>query len=147
MRINLLLAANFGLLLLGSTFIQARNLGQWVDTSPEIRQWFESLVQPDTAGKGDESCCGEADSYYADETRYWGDKIVAVITDDRPDAPLKRLHEKVGTEYVVPANKIIGQEQLAKGNPTGHVLIFLGRSAWKTSSPRSVLCYVMNGGG
>ena len=56
------------------------------------------------------------------------------------------MHEDPGAEYVVPASKITRRD----GNPTGHVLIFLGTKVLDTNNqlmkPRDVLCYVMNGG-
>jgi hypothetical protein len=138
---------------------QAKDKGQWdlVGHPPEVKQWFRSLVQPPTAGRGmgggGTSCCGESDAYYADEVRVRNGKMYAVITDERDDKPLgDRAHEKVGTEYEVPPRQIVGQEQYgaAKGNPTGHVIIFLGGPSYDQSGermqPRTVLCYVPNGG-
>lgn len=135
----------------------ARNLGQWdeVGHSAEVRAWFQSLVQPDTVGRtgfgaGGTSCCGEADAYYADEVRYRYGHMIAVITDDRDDKPLGRAHEEIGTEYEIPQSKIVGPEQQLRGNPTGHVIIFLGGPSYSQTyarmNPRQVLCYVMNGG-
>lgn len=122
----------------------------------ETKKWFRGLVQPDTIGRGGPasiggvSCCGESDAYYADETHVRDGKIFAVITDDRDDGPLNRAHEKIGTEYEVPPQKIVGQEQYIKGNPTGHIVIFLGGPSYDAGGERlgkrSVLCYVPNGG-
>ena len=86
--------------------------------------------------------------------------MFAVITDDRPDGDCGaveggpavpcRVHEMPGTEYEIPQDKIIGHEQLLKGNPTGHVIIFLAGPSYDQAGarerPRQVLCYVMNGG-
>jgi hypothetical protein len=126
--------------------VSARDLGQWGDVDPQISAWFARLMQPDTFPPV--SCCGEADAYWADEVEIRADgeghqQIVAVITDDRDDGPLKRIHEDMGKRYVVPANKITKED----GNPTGHVVIFLGPVTWENgAATRSVLCYVMNGG-
>jgi hypothetical protein len=38
----------------------ARDNGQWNDQPPEIRQWFQSVMQPDNPYM---SCCGEADAF------------------------------------------------------------------------------------
>lgn len=125
----------------------ARDLGQWKDVDPQISAWFGRLMQPDTIGMGGGvSCCGESDAYWADEVHVRDGKTYAIITDDRDDGPLMRQHEEVGTEYAVPPNKIVAGQG---GNPTGHVIIFLGgvtmNGATRTQ-PRPVLCYVMNGG-
>ena len=138
------------LILIGmGAFASARDLGQWRDSPPEIRAWFQSLLQPDTIGMGGPgtSCCGEGDGYWADESHVRNGIIYAVITDDREDGP--RQHEKIGTEYQVPANKIVGEKQRV-GNPTGHTYIFLEAPSIlgnnQRAYPRKVLCYVMNGG-
>jgi len=132
----------------------ARDLGQWSDVDPAVKAWFGRLMQPDTVGQMGRgvSCCGESDAYYADESHVRCAagvcKSYAVITDDRDDGPLIRIHEDIGTEYEIPANKIVGNEQRL-GNPTGHTIIFLGTRFWLPNNkqgPRPVLCYVMNGG-
>jgi hypothetical protein len=128
----------------------ARDLGQWEKMDPEQKRWFQSLMQPDTIGMGriGVSCCGEGDGYWADEAHVRDGKLFAVITDERPDDQLMRMHENVGTEYEVPTQKIVGMEQRV-GNPTGHIVIFLGVRSWNldgTKAPRPVLCYVQNGG-
>jgi len=121
-----------------------RDLGQW-DPNDPVTQWFAALMQPDNPKA---SCCGEADAYWADEVHvepdgFGGQKVVAVITDTREDGPLKRIHEDVGTRYVVPPNKITRKD----GNPTGHVIIFLGANQWHGEDRiRDVVCYVMKGG-
>ena len=121
----------------------ARDLGQWENHDPAVRAWFQALMQPDNPGR---SCCGEGDAYWADEVHYANGQVIAVITDTRDDEPLGRMHEEPGTEYVVPPEKITRRD----GNPTGHVLIFLGTKSWDQNNrlmqPRDVLCYVMNGG-
>jgi hypothetical protein len=124
-----------------------RDLGQWKNSDPAIGLWFRSLLQPDTIGMGGgTSCCGEADAYWADEAHVRDGKVFAVITDDRDDEPLKRPHEEIGTEYEVPQSKIVGMEQRL-GNPTGHIVIFLGTITWPRGKyHRDVLCYVENGG-
>jgi hypothetical protein len=137
---------------------QAKDKGQWdlVGHDDLTKQWFRGLVQPDTVSGGyaspGVSCCGEGDAYYADELRVRDGKMFAVITDDREDKPLGReFHEEIGTEYEIPPKKIVGQEQYLKGNPTGHVIIFLGGVSHDGDTkhrlqPRAVLCYVPNGG-
>jgi len=90
-------------------------------------------MQPDNPSM---SCCGEADAYWADivDTDSGGE-LVAVITDDRLDEPLRRRHIPVDTRFVVPSHKI----KFDRGNPTGHTIIFI-------NSADQVLCYVQNGG-
>ena len=111
----------------------ARDDGHWPErVGPQIAEWMGSLMQPDAVKNGSGySCCGEADAYWADDvhvaTGLNGEKfIIARITDTRDDAQLAgRQHEEVGTEYVIPPNKIVGFEQRLRRNPTGHTVIFL----------------------
>jgi hypothetical protein len=110
----------------------ARDLGQWQTHSPEVRSWFQKLMQPDVPSM---SCCGEADAYWADSFEVEKDRYVAIITDERPDGPLGRPHRELGERIVVPNNKIKWDE----GNPTGHGIIFIG-------SGGHVYCYVPPGG-
>jgi hypothetical protein len=119
------------LALLSST-AAARDLGQWGAQQNTVRQWFQSLMQPDDPHL---SCCGEADAYWADTFEVNDGHYVAIITDDRPDAPLLRPHRDVGEKILVPNNKIKWDE----GNPTGHGIIFIG-------SGGQVFCYVAPGG-
>ena len=111
----------------------ARDSGQWAQQDPMIAGWFATLKQPDNPTA---SCCGEADAYWADQVETDSDDhTIAVITDDRDDAPLNRPHVPIGTRIIVPPNKI----KWDRGNPTGHIVIFL---SWN----RDVYCYVQNGG-
>jgi len=71
--------------------------------------------------------------------------IIARITDTRDDATLaNRQHEEVGTEYVIPPNKIVGFEQRLRGNPTGHTIIFLAGpiTLMDRTLKREVICFV-----
>ncbi len=111
---------------------QARDVGQWQDSDPALKHWFSTLMQPDNPAI---SCCGESDAYWADKVAVEGDKVFAIITDDRADEPLNRPHVPVGTRILVPPHKI----KWDRGNPTGHVVIFLSRNL-------DVYCYVNNGG-
>jgi hypothetical protein len=133
----------------------ARDDGHWAErVGPEVAEWMGSLMQPDTVKNGNGySCCGEADAYWADDvhiaTGHNGEKfIVARIPDTRDDAQLAgRQHEDVGTEYVIPPNKIVGFEQRLRGNPTGHTVIFLAAPvpAMGGRTPRrDVICFVFN---
>lgn len=109
----------------------ARDFGQW-DRSDPIVKWYQELMQPDNPVV---SCCGEADAYWADSFEVEGDKYVAIITDSRPDAPLRRKHVDVGTRIVVPNHKL----KYDQSNPTGHGIIFLSANDF-------VYCYVAPGG-
>ena len=130
----------------------ARDDGHWAErVGPQIAERMGSLMQPDTVKSGSPySCCGEADAYWADDvhvaTGHNGEKfIIARITDTRDDAQLgNRQHEELGTEYVVPANKIVGFEQRLRGNPTGHTVIFLAAPLWVMEKrvKRDVICFV-----
>jgi hypothetical protein len=97
-------------------------------TDPKMQEWFENLRQPDYPWQ---SCCGEADSYFADDfERGPNGEWIAIITDGRDDAVpcpacedgiRMRLHREPGTKIVVPDSKI----KFDQGNPTGHGLIFM----------------------
>ncbi len=126
---RLVLGTAFGCLM---SVADARDLGQWESGNQVIREWYQALMQPDNPGI---SCCGEADAYWADSFEVDGDKYVAIITDSRPDAPLRRKHVDVGTRFVVPNNKL----KYDQSNPTGHGIIFLSGSDF-------VYCYVAPGG-
>jgi hypothetical protein len=115
-----------------SSSATARDLGQWETQSTNVRQWFQTLMQPDDPHL---SCCGEADAYWADAFEVSEGKYVAIITDDRADGPLRRPHRQVGERIVVPDNKI----KWDAGNPTGHGVIFIGIGG-------QVFCYVTPGG-
>ena len=97
--------------------VNARDLGQWESTVPAIRDWYQALMQPDIPSV---SCCGEADAYWADSYQVEGDQYVAIITDPRPDEPLRRKHLDIGTRIVVPNHKL----KFDQSNPTGHGIFF-----------------------
>lgn len=104
----------------------------WSDADPQLSAWFRTLMQPDNPQM---SCCGEADAYWADDVQVVGDKVFAIITDDRPDEPLGRKHVPVGTKIEIPARKY----KFDRGNPTGHTVVFLSRNL-------DVYCFIQNGG-
>ena len=112
-------------LLVLTTTALARDNGQWSGQPANIRQWFQSLMQPDNPYM---SCCGEADAFEADafdqENGHW----VAVITDGKGVLPN-------GTRIVIPDGKL----KWDKGNPTGHGIVFIGIQG-------QVYCYVTPGG-
>jgi hypothetical protein len=109
----------------------ARDNGQWVDSPPNIRQWFQSLMQPDNPSV---SCCGEADAFEADTFEVEGDHYIAVITDGKGVIPN-------GTRVAVPNRKL----KWDAGNPTGHGIIFL-RPETVQPNEWTVYCYVAPGG-
>jgi hypothetical protein len=115
-----------------TTGVDARDLGQWENADPAIRQWYQSLMQPDAPHA---SCCGEADAYWADEIHVRNGKTYVRITDDRPDEPLGRAHIANGTEVEIPNHKL----KWDRSNPTGHGILFLSRNG-------HVFCYVQPGG-
>jgi hypothetical protein len=78
----------------------ARDVGQWEASPGHVREWFRSLSQPDNPAI---SCCGEADAYWADSFEVAGDQYVAIVTDEREDAP---LHSELrSTSYVALSRK------------------------------------------
>jgi hypothetical protein len=103
----------------------ARDNGQWADSPTNIRQWFQSLMQPDNPAV---SCCGEADAFKADVFEVEGDHCIAVITDGKGVIPN-------GTRFPVPNSKM----KWDAGNPTGHGIIFIGTTG-------QIYCYVAPGG-
>ena len=110
----------------------ARDLGQWEATDPQISTWYRGLMQPDNPSI---PCCGEADAYWCDTISAHNNSVTCTITDDRPDEPLMRPHVPVGTEIVIPSKKY----KFDRGNPTGHTIVFLNYN-------REVYCFVQGGG-
>jgi len=103
----------------------ARDNGQWENADPAIRQWFQSLKQPDHPRL---SCCGEADAFEADTFEAEDNHYVAVITDGKGVIPN-------GTRIAVPNGKM----KFDSGNPTGHGIIFIGNQG-------QIYCYITPGG-
>jgi hypothetical protein len=99
--------------------------GQWADSPAAVREWFQSLMQPDNPSV---SCCGEADAFEADTFEVDGDHYIAVITDGKGVIPN-------GTRFPVPNEKL----KWDAGNPTGHGIIFIGTTG-------QIYCYVAPGG-
>jgi hypothetical protein len=122
----------FGIFSCMMASVNGRDLGQWDAVNPEVREWYQALMQPDVPNA---SCCGEADAYWADELHVKDGKTYATITDDRPDEPRGRPHVAIGTEIEIPDNKL----KWDKSNPTGHGVVFLSRNGY-------VFCYVQPGG-
>jgi hypothetical protein len=128
-------------LIVGALFTNpapARDNGQWDATDADVAKWFRDLKQPDAPNL---SCCGEADAYYADSFEVSKDgEYIAIITDERDDAKLRRPHIKIGTRIIVPYNKL----KFDDGNPTGHGVIFVGWDSEDEGYWR-VLCYITPG--
>jgi len=118
-----LIVISIGVLLLHDAL--ARPSSQWVNTPPAIRQWFQSLMQPDNPYM---TCCGEADAFEADNFEVEDDHYVAIITDGKGVIPN-------GTRIEVPNQKM----KWDRGNPTGHGFIFIGAQG-------QIYCYVTPGG-
>ena len=109
----------------GVVAANGRDNGQWADAPAHVRQWFQSLKQPDHPRQ---SCCGEADAFQADSFEAEGNHYVAIITDGKGEIPN-------GTRIPVPNQKM----KWDAGNPTGHGIIFIGPQ-------RQVYCYITPGG-
>lgn len=122
-------AAVFLIALVGKAL--AKDVGQWGDTDPEIRHWYQTLMMPDLPYV---SCCGEADSYWADDVFVKDGKTYALITDDRDDAALHRSHRDRTVPHLIPDNKLE-----RTNNPTGHNVIFL-------SGGDDVYCFIFGAG-
>ena len=112
-------------LVLVSVEAAARDNGQWENQPTYIRQWFQSLMQPDHPYA---SCCGEADAFEADNFEVEDDHYIAIITNGKGVIPN-------GTRVTVPNEKM----KWDKGNPTSHGIIFIGNQG-------QVFCYVTPGG-
>jgi hypothetical protein len=107
----------------------------WEETTPEIKEWYRTLKQPDNGM----SCCGESDQYFCDAIHVKnGGKTYCTITDDRDDAQFARAHIPLGTEIEIPDHKLTWRY----GNPVGHAVVFIQAG----SIVRVVLCFVQNGG-
>jgi hypothetical protein len=118
-----------GIAILPRTY--ARDLGQWENGDPTVRDWYKNLKQPDYPQY---SCCEEADAYWCDDIHVRDGETYCRITDTRPDAELGRAHVDNGNVYRIPPNKL----KWDSGNPTGHSVIFLaGRGS-------AVVCFVQN---
>lgn len=112
---------------------RARDNGQWSGGDSTTHDWVRSLTQPDNPYQ---SCCADADAYWADDyTVNKAGETVVTITDDRDDAPLGRPHRPSGTQWIVPDSKI----KWDRGNPSGHGWLFL-------SYEGRVYCWVAPGG-
>lgn len=125
----------FGILaafIIGNVKVPARDLGQWQNSDPTIKEWYQTLMQPDVPSA---SCCGEADAYWCDDYYARAGKAYCKITDDRPDQERNRPHREIGTEFEIPQNKL----KYDRSNPTGHGIIFLSRGDY-------VYCFVAPGG-
>jgi hypothetical protein len=113
--------------------LHARGTAQWSDSPPAIREWFQSLTQPDNPVM---SCCGESDAFEADTFEVEGDHYVAIITDGRGQIPN-------GTRIPVPNYKM----KWDASNPTGHGILFLCASCDRSGpNVQPVYCYVAPGG-
>jgi len=131
MAVAIAIAGILFLALLPSTY--ARDLGQWENIDPAVREWYRNLKRPDFPQY---SCCGAADAYWCDEIHVKHGNTYCTITDDRDDEPLERRHIPVGTEIYIPPNKL----KWDAGNPTGHSIIFLAATF------SVVVCFVQNSG-
>ena len=100
----------------------------------EFNEWYQELMQPDNPTM---SCCGKADSYFADEMHFHDGKAYAVISDNRDDTASGRPHIPNGTEIEIPNNKL----KWDRSNPTGHGVLFVTRPPYF-----HVYCYVQPGG-
>ena len=108
------------LIMLLATPALARDPSQW-SHDPTTQQWFQGLMQPDNPHQ---SCCGESDTFEADNYDTEGDHYVAIITDGYGVWP-------TGTRISVPNYKV----NLYNSNPTGHGYLFL------KPGTKEVFCY------
>jgi hypothetical protein len=98
---------------LAATAALARPSPQWADEPAEIRQWFQSVMQPENPYQ---SCCGEADAFEVELTGDNPDGSIATkIIDGKDIIPN-------GTEIDVPRSKL----QAKYGNPLDKYILFIG---------------------
>ena len=122
-----------GLIMLGLVTVlmisagYTRDDGQWDHSDVKVREWFQSLMQPDNSSIY-EAVAVEADAFEADTFEVDGDHYVAIITDGKGVLP-------TGTKIQVPNQKM----KWDRGNPTGHGIIFIGNQG-------QIYCYVAPGG-
>ena len=98
------------------------------------QDWIATVKQPDTRI----SCCGDGDAFMADDFQVGPHgEYYAVITGDYPkeqstypDTPKPITR---GSKILIPPNKL-NRAQEDGGNPSGHGVVFIGRSG-------EVLCY------
>jgi hypothetical protein len=114
----------------------ARDLGEWTDGTDGVRAWFGRQMQPDYPAQ---SCCGEADAYWADAFEISDGRFFAIVTDERDDAPLQRPHLPPGTRVEIPPHKF--KDPRGDPNPTGHGIVFL------RAGDGQVYCYFNPPGG
>ena len=76
-----------------------RDLGQWENDDPAVREWYRTLMQPDLPKA---SCCGEADAYWCDDVHVRDGRTFCRITDDRRDETRSRPHRPIGEEHEIP---------------------------------------------
>jgi hypothetical protein len=102
--------------------VWARDNGEWSSSPTFIREWFQSLMQPDNPHM---SCCDEPDAFAADtfdqENGHWTTDGKGVIGN--------------GTRVLIPDGKL----KRDKGDPTGHGIVPIGAQG-------QVCCYVTPGG-
>lgn len=100
------------LVLLAAAPAVARDDGQWANQPPEIREWFESVMQPNSRS----SCCGSGDAFDValDGEEPNGD-IRAIILNGRGIYPDGKLVD-------VPRSRL----QAKFGNPLDKVILFIG---------------------
>lgn len=102
----------FLLALIAPTIALARPGPQWADEPQEIRQWFQSVMEPDNPTQ---SCCGEADAYEVEMVGNDPDGSIEVRTLAGP------YEYFVGKLYSVPREKM----QTRYGNPLDKSILFL----------------------
>lgn len=89
--------------------------GQWTDQPPEIRAWFQSVMQPDNPAM---SCCGEGDAFEVTLDGDDADSFAAIIFNGKGIYPN-------GAHVSVPRSKL----QYKYGNPLpldpGHYILFI----------------------
>lgn len=89
----------------------SRDNGQWGDQPAEIRQWFQSVMQP---GTREISCCGAGDAFDVELDGEQDGDIRAIILNGRGVIP-------DGTLVVVPRDKL----QTKYGNPLDKIILFI----------------------
>lgn len=88
------------------------------------QQWISTVARPDLR-PGVASCCGDADTFIADNFEIVNGQLFAIITEDYTDETYPGFHIAKGDKVLIPPEKVNHLPEDA-GNTSGHGVVFLG---------------------
>ena len=115
-----------------TTGVDARDLGQWEDADPEIRQWYQSLMQPDVPTR----------HAAARPTPIGPTKSTSATARPTCSSPTTGRMNRAAVLTSTSERRSRFQTTSSNGTnriPTGHGIVFLSRNGY-------VFCYVQPGG-